>query len=80
MMFVDCRSDDEIRLSRLILATLNRDWAYHPNISWDDTDKYIRRANHAFNSVDKHQHKDSSCRHQIIFPIAPVNLTDLQEI
>ena len=77
-LFVDC-SDYEIRLGRLILATLNQGWAIHPNVTGDESNCYLRRAQHAFKSVDVHQDKDRNCKSQIL-PLLPVDLTAIEEI
>lgn len=61
LQYDDNTNDDDIRLDRLIRATLNQKWAYHPNCTWEDTCIYARRAVHNFDSVDLFQHKDTNC-------------------
>lgn len=68
LQYDDNTNDDDIRLDRLIRATLNRDWSVHPSCTWEDTCIYARRAVHNFDSVDLFQHKDTTCQYQIFAP------------
>lgn len=77
-LYVDCRTDDEIRHWRLILSTLNKRWAHHPSNTIEETVMYIKRSINAGRSIDLHQNKDTTDDGQIFFPIA--DLTDIEEL
>lgn len=72
--------DDDIRLHRLILASLNERWACHPDATLDDVIRHSCRANKALQVVEMHLQKDRADSGTPLFPIAPVNLNDVKEL